>query len=108
MKTKLPKIIEAYIEAKNAHDIKATLACFSEHAVVHDEGKDLHGKPKVKEWLEETIRKYKDHLRPIQSIENNGEFVLTAEVSGTFDGNPINLDFHFTVERDRIAALSIH
>jgi ketosteroid isomerase-like protein len=108
MKTKLPKIIEAYIEAKNAHDASATLACFSEHAVVHDEAKDLHGKPRIRKWIEETIRKYKDHLRPIRSIEENGVLVLTAEVSGTFDGSPIQLDFHFTVERDKIAALSIH
>jgi hypothetical protein len=33
----------------------------------------------------------------------DGEVVLTAEISGTFDGSPIELDFHFTIETDKIA-----
>lgn len=39
----LPKIIETYVLAKNAHDIKNTLACFSKNAVVHDEGQEMRG-----------------------------------------------------------------
>ena len=108
METKLPKVIENYIEAKNAYDVNAALACFSEHAVVHDEGKDHRGKPAINEWIQETIRKYRDHLRPIRSTEKDAEVVLTAEISGTFDGSPIELDFHFIIEKDTIAVLSIH
>jgi ketosteroid isomerase-like protein len=104
---KLPHVIELYIEGKNAYDVEATLACFSEDAVVHDEGKDHRGKPKIKSWIEETIRKYQDQLRPLRAIEQDGELVLTAEISGTFDGSPIELDLHFTVESNKIAALSI-
>ena len=107
MKTKLPNVIETYIDAKNAYDVSATLACFNESAVVRDESKAHHGKPEIKAWIEETIRKYQDQLRPVRVAEKEGELVLTAEISGTFEGSPIELDFYFTIEGDKIAALSI-
>ena len=102
LEAKLPNIIETYIEAKNAYDVNATLACFSENTVVHDEGKDRHGTPEIKEWIEEPITKYQDQLRPIRSTVQDDEAVRTAEISGTFDGSPIELDFHFTIERDKL------
>lgn len=108
MKPTLPDVVEAYVEAKNAYNVSATLACFSEDAVVHDEGKDHHGKREIKAWIEETIRKYQDQLRPIRVIQKDGAVVLTAVISGTFDGSPIELDFHFAVKEDKIASLSVH
>jgi len=107
METTLPNVIATYITAKNAFDVKATVACFSHNAVVHDEARDHKGKIEIKTWIEETIRAYKDQLRPILWTAKDGKLVLTAEISGTFDGNPIELDFHFTVEQDKIADLSV-
>jgi ketosteroid isomerase-like protein len=37
MAIKLPRPINDYINASNAHDVKSILACFSDDAVVHDE-----------------------------------------------------------------------
>ena len=107
MKIEFPNSIETYIEAKNAYDVSAILACFHESALVYDESKAHHGKLEIKAWIEETIRKYQDQLRPIRVAEKEGELVLTAEISGTFEGSPIELDFYFTIEGDKIAALSI-
>jgi SnoaL-like domain len=104
----LPKIIETYVLAKNAHDIKNTLACFSKNAVVHDEGQEMRGIKKINEWLESTTKKYNVHLRPVKIVEKGDETILTTEVSGTFEGSPIELDFHFTIEYDKITVLSIH
>ena len=86
------------IPAKNAFDVKATVACFSDNAVVHDEARDHKGKIAIKTWIEGIIRAYKDQLRPILWKANDGTAVLTAEILGTFDGSPIELHFHFTVE----------
>jgi len=33
--------------------------------------------------------------------------VVAMEVSGTFDGSPITLDYHFTIEGDKIVSLTI-
>lgn len=107
MNKKLPQTIESYVKAKNAHDISAALSCFSETATVLDEGKTIHGTHEIKSWLEETSKKYKVHLEPISIVENNKEKILRAEVSGTFDGSPIDLDFHFIIENEKIEKLHI-
>lgn len=77
MKIELPNVIKASIEAKNAYDVGAALACFNESAVVYDESKVHHGKLEIKAWIEETIRKYQDQLRPIRIAEKEGWRVTT-------------------------------
>ena len=39
--------------------------------------------------------------------DDNVGVVVTVEVSGTFDGSPITLDYHFTIEGDKIGSLTI-
>ena len=107
METTLPNVIATYIAAKNAFDVNATLACFSDNAVVHDEHRDHQGQWEIKLWIEETIRKYQDQLRPIRRAAKDRTVALTAEISGTFDGSPIELDIHFTIEQDKITDLSV-
>jgi hypothetical protein len=34
------------------------------------------------------------------------EVVVMMEVSRTFDGSPITLDYHFTIESDKILSLA--
>jgi hypothetical protein len=87
MSIKLPKIIAAYVQAQNAHDAKAMLACFSASAVVHDEGEKHSGKkaigestrppknirltsvpPRLKRVIKKPFSppKYRAHLREVQ------------------------------------------
>ncbi|BCA53796.1 hypothetical protein W02_09360 [Nitrospira sp. KM1] len=107
MDPQLPAIVRTYIDAKNAFDVNVALECFSDDAVVHDEQTDRRGKQDIKRWLEETINKYHDQLRPIRFTEQNDTIVLTAEISGTFDGSPVELDFHFSLQSGKILNLSI-
>ena len=39
--------------------------------------------------------------------DENAEVVVTVEVSGTFDGSPIRLDYHFKIENEKILSLTI-
>jgi hypothetical protein len=107
MSIKLPKIIAAYVQAQNAHDAKATLACFSENAFVHDEGEDHHGKKAIAEWIDKTTKKYKPHFSPTKIVEGDKETILAVRVSGSFEGSPVDLDFHFVIENELIASLNI-
>jgi ketosteroid isomerase-like protein len=43
MTIKPPHIIQSYVDSSNRHDVQSILSCFSDDAVVHDEGKTLHG-----------------------------------------------------------------
>ena len=104
---KLPRIISDYINASNAHDVRSILSCFSDDAVVHDEEETLRGKKAVEGWITKTIEKYKFQFKPLRIKEDKGDVVVTVEVSGTFDGSPVTLDYHFTIGSDKIRSLTI-
>ena len=107
MAIKLPGSISDYINASNAHDVKSILACFSDDAVVHDEGETLHGKKSIEGWIVKTIEKYKFQFKALRSRVDDSKVVVAVEVSGTFDGSPVTLDYHFTVENEKILSLTI-
>ena len=107
MTIKLPRTIEKYVDASNKHDVKSILACFSDDAVVHDEGETLHGKQAIEGWIAKTIEKYKFQFKPLSIKEDKVDVVVTVEVSGTFDGSPVTLDYHFTIENEKIISLII-
>ena len=102
-----PPIIQKYIDASNAHDVKSILACFADNAIVRDESKTMSGKIDIERWLVTTIEKYKFQFKPLSSQEHPNETVVSVEVSGTFPGSPVSLDYHFAIAGDKIASLMI-
>ena len=107
MTIRLPRIINDYVNASNAHDVKSVVACFADNALVHDEGKDFRGKKMIEDWITQTIEKYEFQFKPISVRQDDAEVIVAVEVSGTFDGGPITLDYHFTIEGDKILSLTI-
>ena len=104
---KLPPLIQRYLNASNAHDVKSILACFSDNAVVRDENETHCGKAEIDHWVTATIEKYKFQVKPLSSEERGDDIVVSIEVSGTFPGSPISLDYHFTITNDKVASLTI-
>ena len=104
----LPPLIQRYIDASNTHDVKSILSCFDDNAVVRDENETYHGKIDIGLWITTTIQKYNFHFKPLGSQERENETIVSVEVSGTFPGSPISLDYHFTIARDKIACLTIN
>jgi hypothetical protein len=104
---KLPPLIHDYINASNAHDVDSILGCFADDAVVRDENATHHGKIDIERWVTTTIEKYKFQFKPLGSQERASETVVRVEISGTFPGSPISLDYHFTIANDKIASLTI-
>jgi SnoaL-like domain len=103
----LPTIIRTYIDASNAHDVPSILACFADGGVVRDENETHRGKVDIERWLLTTIEKYKFQFRPLSSQEHDNETLVSVEISGTFPGSPISLDYHFAVANDKITSLTI-
>ena len=103
----LPPIIQKYIDASNAHDVKSILACFNDDAVVRDEKATHCGKIDIERWLTTTIEKYNFQFKPLSSRKRDNETVVTVEVSGTFPGSPISLDYHFAFASGEIVCLTI-
>jgi hypothetical protein len=107
MSINLPPIIQQYVDASNAHDVKSILACFADDAIVRDENETRSGQTEIERWLTTTIEKYKFQFKPLSSQERDNEIVVTVEITGTFPGSPISLDYHFAISDGKIASLTI-
>lgn len=107
MTIKLPTVIDAFLQAKNAYDSNAFVACFADHAIVYDEGKEMCGTIAIKKWIADSNAKYQDIVTAMDIVERDNETVLTAQVSGNFEGSPVLLDFHFTISEGKVDRLSI-
>jgi ketosteroid isomerase-like protein len=107
MTIKLPHIIQSYVDSSNQHDVQSILSCFSDDAVVHDDAETLHGRKAIKDWITRTIEQYRFQFKPLSIKDDSAEIVVAVEVSGTFDGSPVTLDYHFMIEKDKILSLTI-
>lgn len=103
----LPKVITALIDAQASADSVKYATCFSETAVVFDEGKHHEGQKAIKKWFQSTSDKYRTVHKALAYTGNDKIGILTSEVSGTFPGSPIVLKFHFSFANERIEKLEI-
>ena len=84
------------------------MACFSDTAIVHDEGRERRGRDAIRAWTQETDRKYHPKTEVLDVVTVAADTVLvTGRVSGTFPGSPVDLRYAFTLEGDKIARLQI-
>jgi len=103
----LPRPIALYVSAENSGDTTLFDECFAADAIVRDESETHKGLSAIKEWKTETKRKYRHMVEPLRIAEQNGKFVLTNRLTGNFPGSPIELDFVFTIQGDKIVSLEI-
>jgi hypothetical protein len=57
MPISLPLIIQRYVDASNAHDVKSILACFADETVVRDEKKNCEADNRVENWVKSQLGK---------------------------------------------------
>lgn len=103
----LPSVIAAYYRASDAYDSVLLAGCFAEDAVLHDEGMEYRGPAAISEHIMKANREAKVNKEITGCAERNSETVVTAMLSGEFDGSPLPLDFHFTLDGEKIKALNI-
>ncbi len=103
----LPKLIERFVATQNNYNSEAYTECFTETAIVHDEGKTHTGKAAIRQWIEEANDKYRSQMKPLNYEQSGPNGTLTAEVSGTFPGSPIVLQFHLRLKDDLIDSLKV-
>ena len=103
----LPTPIATYIATANRGEAEALTQCFAESAIVRDEGKTIEGLAAIKKWIAETKQKYQYTIEPLAFTQKDGKTVVTNRLTGNFPGSPIELEFVFTLDCDKIAALEI-
>jgi len=101
----LPKKIADLVTAQNNFDSSAYADCFSETAVVFDEGHTHNGRKEIEKWIEKANQTYKAVIKPIEYSTTNQ--TLSAEISGNFPGSPLVLTYHFEFTDGQIQSLRI-
>ncbi|WP_370897374.1 nuclear transport factor 2 family protein [Chryseobacterium gossypii] len=103
----LPLVLKKLLEAQNTSDSVLYSECFSENALVFDEGKVYKGKDEIRRWNEKTNTQYQTQIEPLEFSEEGETYKLKASISGSFEGSPITLTFTFQIENDKISSLMI-
>ena len=107
----LAQPIAAFIEATNAHKSDELLATLTAGAVITDEGQEYRGIAAIKKWSDEKIIGARVTLDAVDLMNGDGKTIVTLRVDGNFDKtglpDPLLLDFHFTLDTNKISALDI-
>lgn len=102
----LPKPVAAYFTADRG-DAEAVSQCFTENAVVKDEGRIHRGRAAIKSWKTDASAKYQYTSEPFGCEEKDGKVVVASHLVGNFPGSPVDLRFFFMVQGDKISSLEI-
>lgn len=101
----LPEVITNLIKAQDNFDSIAYSNCFTETAVVFDEGKIYNGREEIGDWIKKANREYQGTMKPLEYSETRQE--LKAKVSGNFPGSPLVLTYHYEFANGLIQSLKI-
>ncbi len=107
MTIELPPVIADYFSADRDGDIDAILACFTEDALVRDEGKMNQGHDAVRAWKAKSSAAYNYVSEPFAVSGEADQAIVTSRLTGDFPGSPLDLRYFFTLHEGKIAALEI-
>lgn len=106
MSIELPVPIAAYFAAdKGDGDVVA--GCFTEVAIVKDEGHTYNGRSAIAAWNTAASVKYNYSSEPIAVQHRDDTTIVTSHLVGDFPGSPVDLRYFFVLKGDRIASLEI-
>lgn len=102
----LPDPIAAYFVADQKTP-EALARCFTAQATVRDEGQTHSGRDAIATWRSEASARYTYAVEPFELVLKDGHPVVRCHVTGNFPGSPVDLRYHFRLERGLIASLEI-
>jgi uncharacterized protein (TIGR02246 family) len=103
----LPAVIADYFAADKGRDPQSVAACFTEAAVVTDEGNTYSGREAIRQWMADSSTQYSYTVEPFALAAEGERVVVTSHLEGNFPGSPVDLRYFFVLEGGRIAALEI-
>ena len=102
-----PAVVAAWLDAHARHDIEAEISLFTADIVVVDDGNTHHGLDQVRRWLDRASSEYQYTATVLDASADGADTVVTTRLEGNFPGNTVDLRYRFTVDGQRIAALTI-
>ncbi|MEV4631436.1 nuclear transport factor 2 family protein [Micromonospora sp. NPDC049523] len=108
MSVPVPGVVARYFEATDSGEKDVLVACFTEDAVVVDEGRTRRGRAEIRQWRDEVATAY-EYTVEILGAEPAGadEYLVTTRLEGNFPGNVVDLRFRFGLRDDLIDRLEI-
>ncbi|BES73237.1 nuclear transport factor 2 family protein [Marinobacter nanhaiticus D15-8W] len=107
MTIQLPEPIENYRVISNSEDYSLLHQCFTQSAVVRDEGRQYSGLSAIQGWLEEAKKKYEYSIDPVSLSKDGASVKVVFKATGNFPGSPAYLENSFELLDDRIQSLTI-
>ena len=104
----LPDPIATFFAVSNDADADALERCFTDDALVHDEGHAHLGREAIAAWLREVQRKFAYRTEPLHAVQEGSLVRVRARVTGTFPGSPVELEHEFRLGDGGIESLEIH
>ena len=103
----LPEVIKNFYHAVDNYDDTLLSGCFDENSLLYDENKEFHGPAEISEHIIKANKDVNAVIEVTNYKDEGGIIVVTATLSGEFDGSPVSLDFHFTLGGEKIKFLNI-
>jgi SnoaL-like domain len=103
----LPPAVANFLVADRAKDPDLVARCFTNDALVRDEGKDYRGFDAIKAWSQGAFTKYQYVIEPLDATVATDTVNLHARLTGSFPNSPVELDFSFRLANEKIARLEI-
>ncbi|AGB22040.1 hypothetical protein Mycsm_01644 [Mycobacterium sp. JS623] len=108
----LPAVVSNYLAASDRDDIDAIVACFTDDAVVHDEGRRWRGAQAIRQWRESVATAYEYTVALIGSqalgeVDGGQRYEVYTHLEGNFPGGQVDLTNRFTLRGDLIVGLQI-
>jgi hypothetical protein len=106
MSTVLPAPVARYFTT-DRNDSDALARCFTEDAVVTDEGRTHAGRDAIRAWKAASASAFTYTYESLAAEEHDGTIHVTSRVVGDFPGSPVDLRYVFALRGDAIASLVI-
>ena len=107
MKLELPAVIAQYFSADKKGNAHAIAECFTDDAIVVDEGNTYKGREAIRQWMANASTQYTYTVEPFSLTEKGDRIIVTSHLVGNFPGSPVDLRYLFRLEGDKIAELEI-
>jgi ketosteroid isomerase-like protein len=101
----LPNPVAAALEAANANDTAAFLACFTPDGIVDDWGREFRGPEEIRAWSDREFIGVHVSLDVTGVEQGEGATTVTATVGGEGFNGPSHFTFH--VKGHRVTRMMI-
>ncbi|MEU8332241.1 nuclear transport factor 2 family protein [Micromonospora sp. NPDC048839] len=104
----LPAAVRGFLAAHVVRDADAASSFFAEDAVAVDQGESFRGREQIHAFLRDAGSEFEYTTERIGTTRiDDGHWVVTLRLEGTFPGGVAELDYRFTIRRDAVAELVI-